>query len=615
MFKRTQTKTAMWGRIFLTACALILGASLAFAGPHKISKDLEVKHSASQVNVIVQFNQVPTSYHHEKILRRGGKINRDLGRFRGGAYSMPASELASLAADPEVLYISPDRPVRSTSSGTATAALDYHTDTVNAPAAWAQGLDGTGVGVAVIDSGIANVADLNVNNVIYSQDFTGLGSVADQYGHGTHVAGIIAGTGASSGFSNDFYTFKGVAGNASLINLRVLDQNGAGSDSEVIAAIQTAIQLQSTYNIRVISLSVGRPVFESYTVDPLCQAVEQAWDAGIVVVVAAGNYGRDNAAGTNGYGTITAPGNDPYVITVGATNAEGTADRTDDVPASYSSKGPSLFDNVVKPDLVAPGNAIISLYTPGDTLDQELPGNEVPLSLFQTNGSNASSGTYFVLSGTSMATPLVSGAAALMLQQNPALTPDQIKARLMKTAFKNLVQSATATDATTGQTYTVQADIFTVGAGELDIQAALANTDLAPATAGSAVSPTAAVDSNGDVTLVTGSSILGSGSDVILWGTSAVWGNDVILWGTDAPGSDVILWGTDAPGSDVILWGTSTPITDVILWGTDAPGSDVILWGTSAPGSDLDVILWGTDLPGSDVILWGTSTPQAIRDK
>ena len=150
-----------------------------------------------------------------------------------------------------------------------------------------------------------------------------------------------------------------------LINLRVLDQNGAGTDSEVIAAIQTAIALKSTYNIRVINLSLGRPVWESYTLDPLCQAVEQAWKSGIVVVVAAGNYGRDNLAGTNGYGTITAPGNDPYVITVGAMKTMGTAARTDDVIASYSSKGPTLFDQVIKPDLVAPGNLIISLYTRG----------------------------------------------------------------------------------------------------------------------------------------------------------------------------------------------------------------------------------------------------------
>src|SRR5208282_4947363 len=150
----------------------------------------------------------------------------------------------------------------------------------------------------------------------------------------------------------------GMAPGANIINLRVLDQNGSGTDSQVVAAIQQAIQLKSQYNIRVINLSLGRPVFESYTLDPLCQAVEQAWQAGIVVVVAAGNDGRDNSEGTNGYMTITAPGNDPYVITVGAMKTEGTPTRTDDLIASYSSKGPTAIDHIVKPDLVAPGNNV-----------------------------------------------------------------------------------------------------------------------------------------------------------------------------------------------------------------------------------------------------------------
>jgi len=172
------------------------------------------------------------------------------------------------------------------------------------------GLNGSGIGVAVIDSGIANVPDLTAGNIVYSQDFTGSGTAADQYGHGTHVSGILAGNGKES--SGLFYTYQflGIAQDVKLINLRVLDKNGAGTDSEVIAAIQTAIQLKSKYNIRVINLSLGRPIYESYKLDPLCQAVEQAWKAGIVVVVAAGNYGRYDAAGTNGYGTITAPGND-----------------------------------------------------------------------------------------------------------------------------------------------------------------------------------------------------------------------------------------------------------------------------------------------------------------
>src|SRR5207237_4425236 len=130
--------------------------------------------------------------------------------------------------------------------------------------------------------------------------------------------------------------YKGIAPNAQIINLRVLDQNGVGYDSGIIAAINRAIQLKSVYNIRVLNLSLGRPVFESYTLDPLCQAVEQAWQAGIVVVTAAGNLGRDNSFGEHGYGTIQAPGNDPNVITVGAMNPVNTWTRTDDVIDTFS---------------------------------------------------------------------------------------------------------------------------------------------------------------------------------------------------------------------------------------------------------------------------------------
>jgi hypothetical protein len=132
-----------------------------------------------------------------------------------------------------------------------------------------------------------------------------------------------------------YYTFKGIAPNVSLINLRVLDQNGQGTDSAVISAINWTVTNKTKYNIRVIKLPLGRPVYESYTLDPLCQAVEQAWKAGIVVVVAAGNEGRNNSKNTSGYGTITAPGNDPYVITVGAMKTMGTPSRGDDNVASY----------------------------------------------------------------------------------------------------------------------------------------------------------------------------------------------------------------------------------------------------------------------------------------
>src|SRR5947209_7597313 len=214
--------------------------------------------------------------------------------------------------------------------------------------------------------------------------------------------------------------------------------------------------------------------------DPLCQAVEAAWKAGIVVVVAAGNYGRDNSMLTQGYGTIAAPGNDPYVITVGAMSTNATSWTTDDKIASYSSKGPTLIDHIVKPDLVAPGNRVVSLLAPKTTLPLTYPQTLlIPAAYYQLIGAKSNSTDYFSLSGTSMATPVVSGAAALLIQQHPSLTPDQVKARLMKTAVKALNLYSTGTDASTLQSFNSQSDIFTVGAGYVNIPAALSNNDLA----------------------------------------------------------------------------------------------------------------------------------------
>jgi len=233
------------------------------------------------------------------------------------------------------------------------------------------------MGVAVLDSGVNSVTDLNSDGnsnpsrVVYSESFVpGYDNANDDFGHGTHVSGIIAGNGYDSAFLQSYRNvYQGIAPEVNIVNLRVLDPNGAGTDSSTIGAIQQAIALKSTYNIRVMNLSLARGVYESYTLDPLCQAVESAWQAGIVVVVSAGNMGEYVDAGTNGYATIGAPGNDPYVITVGASNLHGTGLQTAQTMTSYSSKGPTTFDHIVKPDLVAPGNAVVSLRSsPNNTL-------------------------------------------------------------------------------------------------------------------------------------------------------------------------------------------------------------------------------------------------------
>jgi serine protease AprX len=286
----------------------------------KIARDIQRSNSKALIDVIVQFKVTPRTEHYLRMSQRGAVVKTKLHGIRAAAFRIPAFRIAELEKDPDILYVTPDRPTHLRNSSEENFSTAVQADM----AAQIYSLDGTGIGIAVIDSGVADHPDLHnasgTSRVVYSQSFVaGDTTTVDTYGHGTHVSGIAAGNGAASAPGSGYATqFMGMAPNANIINLRVLDRNGSGTDSQVIAAIQQAIQLQSQYNIRVINLSLGRPVFESYTLDPLCQAVEQAWNAGIVVVVAAGNTGRDNSHGTAGFATIDAPGNDPAVITVGA---------------------------------------------------------------------------------------------------------------------------------------------------------------------------------------------------------------------------------------------------------------------------------------------------------
>lgn len=501
----------------------------------------------------------------------GLRFKREFGSINAIAARVPKWELDFLLSDPDVQYVSPDRPNHMTAM-----MFDDAPPPVNAPVARQNfGVDGTGVGVAVIDSGVyqhddLQTADMSGSRIVYSQSFVPNDpSVNDAYGHGTHVAGIIAGDGhdSATGYVEQYI---GIAPNANIINLRVLDANGSGSDSQVIAAINTAIQLKSQYNIRVINLSLGRPVFESYTLDPLCQAAEAAWKAGIVVVTAAGNMGRDNSFGENGYATIEAPGNDPNVITVGATNGLGTWTRTDDIVASYSSKGPTLLDHVVKPDLVAPGNKITSLLAPGSTLAGLAPTsanvnplNTCDVSLGGTSCGSAATGQYLQLSGTSMAAPVVAGAAALMIQLDPTLTPDTVKARMMKDAWKGYPgHGKSYAHDIWGHSFMAQYDIFTIGAGYLDVQAALSDNTVVN---GGAPSPIASFNT------LTGQATLSNATSVV-WGRTVVWGSTVV-WGNS------VVWGSYALNSDSTVWGNS------VVWGQFMDSACTVVWGQS--------VVWG----------------------
>ncbi len=328
----------------------------------------------SDVDVIVKFKGEGNLGGHRGagFSRRHGlnvRFNHEL--IGSHAYTLKKSELERFAGDPDIEFIALDQEVRPT--------LDRSRAAVMAKAAVSRtGVDGWQVTVAVIDSGIDATSeaftDGTSSRVIFQKSFIpNVTSTADEYGHGTHVASIVGGDGMGTNTATASY--KGLAPYANLINLRVLDKNGMGKDSYVIAALSWAVANKTTYDIRIINLSLGRPVTSSYKTDPLCLAVEAAWKAGIVVVVAAGNEGRNNSAANQGYGTISSPGNDPYVITVGAAKAGSTDSRADDMPTSYSSKGPSMIDHVVKPDLLAPGNKVVALGT--GSLFSGNPGNVV----------------------------------------------------------------------------------------------------------------------------------------------------------------------------------------------------------------------------------------------
>ena len=329
----------------------------------------------------------------------------------GIAMELTASQINYFSTDPNVQRIIYDAPVRLTDTPfNPTALATAYPAVVDALPAWsnlAAPTTGMGVGVAVIDSGIASQPDLG-SRVTVSQNFNpNVTGSDDAYGHGTAVAGIIAGDGTASAGQ-----YIGVAPQANLINLRVNDGTGAAPTSAIMNAILWAVINKNAYNIRVMNLSLQSSVQESYRTSPIDAAVEYAWLKGIVVVVAAGNSGPNSA--------LYAPANDPYVITVGATDDHGTVSTADDTLASFSSYGITQ-DGFSKPDVVAPGRHIITT----------LASN----SAFALNYPTFLVGTQYIqLSGTSVAAPVVSGVAALYVERNPTVRPGQLKGVLLTTA-------------------------------------------------------------------------------------------------------------------------------------------------------------------------------------
>ena len=330
-------------------------------------------------------------------------------------------------------------------------------DVWNAPSAY---LQGQGVTVAVVDSGIVKNQDLGAR-LLKSVNFNpSYHDSADRYGHGTFVASIIGGNGKHS---NGKYI--GLAPQVNLVNARVSNDQGMSTESDVVSALQWIYNKRTNYDIRVVNLSLNSSVAQSYHTSPLDAACEILWFNGIVVVVSAGN---------NGTATLFPPANDPFVITVGATDDKQTVNLTDDVISTFSAYG-TTESGFVKPDLVTPGRNIVGVLPENDQLNmsRSYPQNRVDYN-------------YFKMSGTSVSAPMVSGAVALLLQDEPNLTPDQVKYRLKATAN----QSWPGYNATTA------------GAGYLDVYAAVYGTTTQSAN-----------------TNISASQLLWTGSNPVTWGS------------------------------------------------------------------------------------------------
>ncbi|MDH3308173.1 MAG: S8 family serine peptidase, partial [Acidimicrobiia bacterium] len=356
------------------------------------------------------------------IERNGGAVVATMETINGFVAEVPAHLVSGIASFGSVASVTQDFAVDlsgagwDTSGKDATAmpelAQDMAVDNL-----WTSGLTGKGVTVALIDSGVTRVEGLKTSGkVINGPDLSFDSQIAgmeylDAYGHGTHLAGIIAGRDSSApatlGNKDLKKHFLGVAPDARILNMKVGAADGAVDVSQVLAAIDWVVQHRNDngMNVRVMNLSFGTNSSQSYLIDPLAYAVQVAWNAGIVVVVAAGNDGNSQA--------LRNPATNPYVIAVGALDTQGNGRQGDNRVATYSNCG----TNARSVDLVAPGESIASLRVPGSYADVNYPGAVVDGTLFKGTGS-------------SQAAAAVSGAAALLLEKYPTYTPDQVKAHL-----------------------------------------------------------------------------------------------------------------------------------------------------------------------------------------
>lgn len=357
-----------------------------------------------------------------------GTVTFDLPIVDGVAAQVPAAALARLRAQGLDVTENSKVTVHGSISNKESTIKPVTLAEVGADKLHAIGIDGRETStVALIDTGVttAGIPDLagrlvpvvdeatkSVTSAKPCLDLSGEDSCDDTYGHGTFLAALIAGNGAASGGA-----YKGVAPGTRIVSIKIAGRDGSSDVSKVLAAIQWVVSFKDAYGIKVLNLSLGTDSRQPYQIDPLNLAVERAWDAGVAAIVAAGNKGP-------AYGTVTKPGDDPLVITVGATEDRETPAVDDDRVPLFSGRGDAWLPN--KPDVVAPGTRLVSVLAPGSTIE----------GVLKAQGSKAVSGYYRRASGTSMSAAVVSGVAALLADARPEWTPGQMKSALLSTARK-----------------------------------------------------------------------------------------------------------------------------------------------------------------------------------
>jgi len=386
----------------------------------KIDPGLD-RAGATPVAVVVQAGPGAEEAAAGAVRLAGGRVGPALSVVNGFEATVAGGRLLDVARNTAVVGITANRggqfsqvsqvsQVQASPDDTANVVSTYPVST-GATTAWRGNDQGDGVGVAIIDTGVSPVGDLG-RRVVYGPDLSGEGTVVDTYGHGTVMAGLIAGDGADSGTTKKG-AYVGMAPKSRVIAVKTAGADGVADVSRILLAMEWVSAYRAQFNIRVLNLAWGTPSTQSPAIDPLNYAVERLWSEGIVVVVAAGNRGP-------GPSSVTKPADDPMVITAGAYDEGGDARPRNDTMPQWSSRGPTAA-GVTKPDLVAPGRTLVSTRSVGSTVESENPTALI--------GSS-----YIKGSGTSQAAAVTSGAAALVLADHPAYTPDQVKAVLKATA-------------------------------------------------------------------------------------------------------------------------------------------------------------------------------------